>query len=48
MNHLVATYVDFVQSLGLFVVIFFVSLFIKQNLFNMNQKIERVQIEVEE
>ena len=47
MNHFLATYIDFLQSLGVVIVIGFIAYSIKNILFKVEQRIEEVEIRVE-
>ncbi len=48
MNHLTATYIDFIQTIG-FLVIFGVAAYaVKQMLLKTEQRIEQVDVRVEE
>ena len=47
MSHSLATYIDFVQSLGVVALLGFASYAIKQIFFRVEQKVEEVEIRVE-
>ena len=47
MNHSIATYVDFVQSLGFVILIGFIAYSIKKIFLKVEDKVEKVEIKVE-
>ena len=48
MNHLTATYIDFIQTVGVLAIFAFVAYAIKQMLYKAEQRIEKVNVRIEE
>ncbi len=48
MNHLTATYIDFVQTIGVLVIFGVAAYAVKQILVKAEQRVERVDVRVEE
>ena len=48
MNHLTATYIDFIQTIGFLVIIGIAAYAVKQMLVRAEQRIEPVDVRVEE
>ena len=48
MNHLTATYIDFIQTIGVLVIFGVASYAVKQMLLKDEQRVERVDVRVEE
>ncbi len=48
MNHLTATYIDFIQTIGILMIIGVAGYAVKQMLLKAEQRIERVDVRVEE
>jgi len=48
MNHLTATYIDFIQSIGILIIFGVVAYAVKQMLLKDEQRVERVDVRVKE
>ena len=48
MNHLTATYIDFIQTIGVLVIFGVAAYAVKKMLLKYEQRIERVDVRVEE